>query len=119
MTPPKAPPTLEGFYNVKQATVRLGLATESEDDTRGQKWLRDGVNRQHNPFPHRRMAGQLMFSDSDLAQIAEMSRTPATKPGRKRTASPRKRTVAKPTSATEIKPSGASQADHGNERPAA
>ena len=78
MPPPartrKAPdePVLERFYDVKQATVRLGLASEDPDDTRGQKWLRDGVNKQG--WPCRRMASRLMFSDSDLAAIAELSR---------------------------------------------
>lgn len=70
--PPK--PVLENFYNVKQATVRLGLATEDEDDKRGQKWLRDGVNDKTDPFPCSRMAGQLMFSDSQLAEIADRHR---------------------------------------------
>ncbi|MCM8548959.1 hypothetical protein [Streptomyces sp. STCH 565 A] len=71
-----ADPVLEHFYNLKQATVRLGLATEKEDDRRGQDWLRRGVNRkpQDGPkFPCHRMAGQLMFSDSDLATIAEFA----------------------------------------------
>ena len=81
----KAPPApskttetvLENFYNLKQATVRLGLATEDETDKRGQDWLRRGVNRkagQGPKFPCHRMAGQLMFSDSDLAEITELVR---------------------------------------------
>jgi hypothetical protein len=87
MSTRKAPPTktplkLEGFYNVKQATVRLGLATEGEDDLRGQRWLRDGVN--HGGFPHHRMSRVLMFSDSDLAEIAAMHRNAPTRAGRPR-----------------------------------
>lgn len=75
-------PVLENFYNVKQATVRLGLATEDEDDTRGQKWLRDGVNDKADPFPCTRMAGQLMFSDSHLAEIAQRNENKAEARGR-------------------------------------
>ena len=70
-----AEPVLENFYNLKQATVRLGLATEDPEDRRGQDWLRRGVNRKPTDgpkFPCHRMAGQLMFSDSDLAHIAEL-----------------------------------------------
>ncbi|MET7475120.1 hypothetical protein ABZT17_12270 [Streptomyces sp. NPDC005648] len=72
-----ADPVLENFYNLKAATVRLGLATEDEDDKRGQDWLRRGVNRPQDGskgprFPVHRMANQLMFSDSDLAVIAEL-----------------------------------------------
>lgn len=81
----KAPPArgrtteavLENFHNLKQATVRLGLATEDEADKRGQDWLRRGVNRKPDAgpkFPCHRMAGQLMFSDTDLAEIAELAR---------------------------------------------
>lgn len=79
MAPRKAAPPseLENFHNTKAATVRLGLATDDPEDKRGQKWLRDGVNRPADgskgpKFPCRRMAGQLMFSDSDLAEIAEI-----------------------------------------------
>lgn len=84
MTATKAPPArqqktpepvLEHFYNLKQATIRLGLAEEDPEDKRGQDWLRRGVNRkpeQGPKFPCHRMAGQLMFSDSDLAVIAEL-----------------------------------------------
>jgi hypothetical protein len=89
MPPRKAPPTkqpikLEGFYDVKQAAVRLGLATEDPDDIRGQRWLRDGVN--HKGFPHHRMNRVLMFSDSDLAEIAAMHRNAPTRAGRPRRA---------------------------------
>lgn len=87
--PPSKSPVLENFHNVKQATVRLGLATEDPDDKRGQKWLRDGFNRPEDGskgprFPGCYMAGQLMFSDSDLARIAEIQRNaPPPRRGRK------------------------------------
>ncbi|MET8826018.1 hypothetical protein ABZX40_13175 [Streptomyces sp. NPDC004610] len=85
MPPTKAPPAptqtsepepvLENFYNLKKAAVRLGLATEDPEDKRGQDWLRRGVNRKDGTaFPSRRMANQIMFSDSDLAVIAEIGR---------------------------------------------
>lgn len=69
------PPKLETYYDVKQATVRLGLAGEDPDDWRGRRWLRDGAN--HNGFPHRRINRKLMFSESDLAVIADLCHTPA------------------------------------------
>lgn len=75
-----AEPVLENFYNLKQATVRLGLATEDPTDTRGQDWLRRGFNRPEDgskgrKFPGLYMSQQLMFSDSDLAVIAEIARS--------------------------------------------
>jgi hypothetical protein len=88
-----APAQLGTFYNVKQATVKLGLATENPDDKRGQRWLRDGVNREHNPFPCHRLGGQLMFSESDLAEIAEMNRQVSTRISRTR--KPRKKAAPK------------------------
>lgn len=92
-SPRKAPPTkqLEGFYDVKTATVKLGLATEDPDDLAGQRWLRDGAN--HKGFPHHRMSGRLVFSDADLAEIAAMHRNAPTRRGRPR----RTRLAAKPT----------------------
>lgn len=83
MAPPKATPrALEGFYNVKQATERLGLSDpDNPEDTTGQRWLRDGVNLEG--WPHHRMAGYLMFSDTDLAEIARLSRNPTSHSGRK------------------------------------
>ncbi|MFD9630150.1 hypothetical protein [Streptomyces violascens] len=71
MTAPKAPPTrpvLENFYTVAQAAVRLNLREPEDPSKKGEKWLRDGVNKED--WPHRRMANQLQFSDSDLAWIA-------------------------------------------------
>ncbi|MCZ7413100.1 hypothetical protein [Streptomyces sp. WMMC897] len=83
MAPPKnAPPVLENYYTVGLAAIRLGLKTQAEHEAgskKGERWLRDGVNRPHAPFPAHRMSGQLMFSDSDLAEIAEMNRGVADK----------------------------------------
>ncbi|MFG3510196.1 hypothetical protein ACGF5F_32390 [Streptomyces sp. NPDC047821] len=76
MAPAKAPtnkPVLENFYSVKQAAIRLDLQDPDDpEDNRGEKWLRDGVNKLG--WPCHRLAGQLKFSDSDLAQIAEINR---------------------------------------------
>lgn len=93
-------PALETFYDVKAATVRLGIATEDPQDESGQRWLRDGVNREHNPFPHHRMNRKLMFSESDLQLIAAMHRNAPTRAGRPRTA--KKRTPKRPTSSQQI-----------------
>lgn len=72
--PTKPKPVLEHYYGVKQACDRLGLSDPDDpEDKRGQKWLRDGVNKLG--FPHHRMAGQLKFSDSNLAAIADMNRS--------------------------------------------
>lgn len=87
--PPSKPLVLEHFHNVSQAAIRLGLRPPEEDSKRGEKWLRDGVNRpadgsEGTPFPGRYMAGRLMFSDSDLAAIAEIQRiAPPPRRGRK------------------------------------
>lgn len=94
----KAPPTkalklLERFYNVGEAAVRLNFKTQEEHDagsTKGERWLRDGANRPEDgskgkPFPHFRMNGCLMFSDSDLAEIAEMHRNAPTQGARRGT----------------------------------
>jgi hypothetical protein len=91
------PPTLETFYNVKQATVRLGLATEDPDDESGQRWLRDGVNRQpaDGPrFPCHRLGRKLMFSESDLAEIAAMHADVPTRAGRSRRRRPTAKSAA-------------------------
>lgn len=102
----KAPPTkqplkLEGFYQVGDAAVRLGFKTQEEHDagsTKGERWLRDGCNRPEDgsegqPFPHHRMNRGLMFSDSDLAEIAAMHRNAPTQGARRRA---RKRTTTRP-----------------------
>jgi hypothetical protein len=74
MAPAKAPdkPVLENFYSVSQAAIRLGLRDEDDNSKKGEKWLRDGVNKLG--WPCHRLAGQLKFSDSDLAEIAEINR---------------------------------------------
>ena len=83
MAPQKTPPSvLEGYHNVKRATEKLGLSDPTDpDDKTGQRWLRDGVNLKG--WPHHRMGGQLVFSDSDLVEIARLNRNPATRPGRR------------------------------------
>lgn len=77
----KASPTqLENFYNVGLAAVRLGFKTEKEHNAgskKGERWLRDGANRPEDgskgtPFPHHRMNRELMFSESNLAEISAM-----------------------------------------------
>lgn len=81
------PTTLEAFYNVKQATVKLGMATPDPEDESGQRWLRDGVNRKPEDgprFPCHRLGRQLMFSESDLAEIAAMHADAPTRTGRPR-----------------------------------
>ncbi|MGW0780405.1 hypothetical protein [Streptomyces sp. NPDC002913] len=68
-------PVLERYFNVKQACDRLGLSDPADpNDKRGQKWLRDGVNQDTNPFPCSRMARQLLFTEADLAEIARRHR---------------------------------------------
>lgn len=87
MTPPKAPaahtPTrttdvLDAVYDVKGAAVRLGLATPDPKDEDGQRWLRDGFNRPHDgskgrKFPGQYMSGKLTFTESQLAEILQIS----------------------------------------------
>lgn len=74
--PTKPKPVLEHFYSVSEAAIRLNLRKKDEVDEngkeskKGEKWLRDGVNLRG--FPHHRLAGQLKFSDSDLAEIAQL-----------------------------------------------
>ena len=75
MTPRKAPPAapkLENFYTVSEAAIRLGLRDKDDPSKKGEKWLRDGVNKED--WPCHRMAKQLLFSDSDLADIASRHR---------------------------------------------
>jgi hypothetical protein len=76
-------PVLERFYNVSQAAVRLGLREPEADGKKGEKWLRDGFNRPEDgskgrKFPGRYMANQLMFSESELAVIAQIALDAAT-----------------------------------------
>ncbi|TFI30086.1 hypothetical protein [Streptomyces sp. 4R-3d] len=73
--PTKPKPVLEKTYNIKAATVLLGLSDPDDPkDKRGQKWLRDGVNQEVDPFPHVRMARQLVFTESQLAEIQHRHR---------------------------------------------
>ncbi|MBH0242072.1 MULTISPECIES: hypothetical protein [Streptomyces] len=76
--PTKPTLVLEKHYNVKQACDRLGLSDpEDPNDKRGQKWLRDGVNQEQDPFPCSRMARQLLFTEADLIEIARRHRNRA------------------------------------------
>ncbi|MFD0437064.1 hypothetical protein [Streptomyces chartreusis] len=76
----KAPPSktasdelvLENFHTVSEAAIRLRLRQPDDPSKKGEKFLRDGVNKEG--WPCHRMAGQLLFSDSDLAVIAEKNR---------------------------------------------
>lgn len=79
--------TLERFYTVKQA-AKLLIPTDpecaDEDNEAGERWLRDGVN--HKGWPHHRFGRRLMFSDTDLAEIAALHRNAPTRAGRPRRA---------------------------------
>ncbi|MFC8009090.1 hypothetical protein [Streptomyces cinereoruber] len=100
-TPPK---TLEKVYNIKKAAIALGLADEEKPESlAGQRFLRDGVNREHDPFPHVRINGQLRFTESQLAEILERHiNAPNARTGRPRTKSrTTKRAAKKPPTATE------------------
>jgi hypothetical protein len=110
-SPTEQPPALEDFYNVGKAAVRLNLKTKAEHEdgsTKGERWLRDGCNRpedgsQGDPFPHHRMNGCLMFSDSDLAEIAARHRNAPTRYRRSRRTRPVvKSAEVKPTSEAEL-----------------
>ncbi|WP_394436171.1 hypothetical protein [Streptomyces sp. SGAir0957] len=74
-----APTTLEGFYSVKQAAIRLGLQDPNDPASEaGERWLRDGCNRPDDGsegprFPHHRMSKRLVFSESQLIEIAEIN----------------------------------------------
>jgi hypothetical protein len=100
-TPAEAEPVLEHFYTVAQAAVRLNLRDKDDPTTTGEKFLRDGVNKEG--WPCHRMARQLLFSDSDLAAIAELNRNKkdARSGPRPSTGRPRRRAAVKtPASAT-------------------
>lgn len=89
-----APKTLENVYDIKQAARKLGLATDEKPEG-GVRFLRDGVNRKHDPFPHTRINSQLRFSESQLAEIWERHvNAPNTRTGRPRT---KKRVVKRAT----------------------
>jgi hypothetical protein len=76
MAASKAPPPtiLEGFYSLPAAAVRLGLRDPDDTSTKGEKILRDGVNKQG--WPHHRIGQALVFSESNLARIAELHFVP-------------------------------------------
>lgn len=88
MAPPKAPAArtltkttdaLDLVYDVKAATVRLGIATPDPNDEDGQRWLRDGFNRpvdgsKGTPFPGQYLSGKLTFTESQLAEILLIAR---------------------------------------------
>ncbi|MFD3333582.1 hypothetical protein ACFWV1_13185 [Streptomyces sp. NPDC058700] len=61
---------LERTYTVKEAAWFLKLADE-EKPTGGMRFLRNGVNREHDPFPHVRINGRLKFTESQLIEIHE------------------------------------------------
>lgn len=71
-TRPPAEPVLENFYTVSEAAIRLKLRPANAPSKAGEKFLRDGVNKEG--WPCHRMARQLLFSDSDLVAIAELHR---------------------------------------------
>lgn len=63
-----AEPVLENFWTVAEAAVRLRFRDEDDPTTKGEKVLRDGVNKEG--WPCHRMGNRLIFSDSDLIEIA-------------------------------------------------
>ncbi|BCM70936.1 hypothetical protein L0F81_25190 [Streptomyces tricolor] len=69
---PAEPRVLENFYTVAEAAVRLKLRDADDPTTKGEKVLRDGVNL--HGWPCHRYPNRLLFSDSDLAEIAELHR---------------------------------------------
>lgn len=72
-------PVLETFYNLRKAAIQLGLTDPDDpDDTTGQRWLRDGFNRpadgsKGRKFPGRYMGRNLVFSEANLAVIAQIA----------------------------------------------
>ncbi|MFE7580733.1 hypothetical protein ACFU5Y_04095 [Streptomyces gardneri] len=90
------PKTLEPIYNVKQAARKLGLATDHKPNG-GVRFLRDGANRESDPFPCTRMNNELQFSESQLAEIWERYiNAPNTRTGRPRKKRVVKRAATKP-----------------------
>ncbi|MEU0991637.1 hypothetical protein [Streptomyces sp. NPDC005953] len=94
-TQPRPRPVLETYHNVSEAAVRLNLRKPEDTSKKGEKWLRDGVNK--SGFPHTRLAGQLMFSDSHLATIAEMHQNAPQARGRHKRRTTRKPVLAAAT----------------------
>lgn len=94
--PPAEPEVLEDFYTVAEAAVRLRFRDKDDTTTKGEKVLRDGVNKLG--WPCHRMGNRLIFSDSDLIAIARLhSNRKDKRAGRRSTTSgyrPRRRTTA-------------------------
>jgi hypothetical protein len=65
-----AEPVLENFWTVAEAAVRLRFRDADDPTTKGEKVLRDGVNK--DGWPCHRMGNRLIFSDSDLIAIARL-----------------------------------------------
>lgn len=101
--PRKAPaePVLENFWTVAEAAVRLRFRDEDDPTTKGEKVLRDGVNKLG--WPAHRMGNRLIFSDSNLAYIAnQLANRKDKRTGRRSTTSgyrPRRRKTAAPAAA--------------------
>ncbi|MFF5703468.1 hypothetical protein ACFY7H_13305 [Streptomyces sp. NPDC012794] len=76
MAATKAPSltVLERFYSITAAAVRIGLRDPEDPSTKGEKVLRDGVNKLG--WPHHRIGRDIVFSDSNLARIAELHFVP-------------------------------------------
>ena len=95
-TPAEPEPVLENFWTVAEAAVRLKFRDADDPTTKGEKVLRDGVNKED--WPCHRMGNRLIFSDSDLIEIARRhSNRKDKRAGRRSTTSgyrPRRRTTA-------------------------
>lgn len=78
-TQPLTDHSLDLFYDIKAAARRLAIADPHDpDDESGIRWLRDGFNRptdgtKGRRFPGRYMSRRIIFSESDLAVIAEIA----------------------------------------------
>lgn len=82
----QAEPVLENFWTVAEAAVRLRFRDANDPSTTGEKVLRDGVNKLG--WPCHRMGNRLIFSDSDLAHIAnELANRKDKRAGRRSTTS--------------------------------
>ncbi len=96
-----AEPVLEHFWTVPEAAVRLRFRDKDDPTTKGEKVLRDGVNKLG--WPSHRMGNRLIFSDSNLAYIAgQLANRKDKRAGRKSTTSgyrPRRRKTAAPAAA--------------------
>jgi hypothetical protein len=93
---PAEPEVLEDFYTVAEAAVRLRFRDKDDKTTKGEKVLRDGVNKLG--WPCHRMGNRLIFSESNLIAIARLhSNRKDKRAGRRSTTSgyrPRRRTTA-------------------------